>query len=119
MESPKFLKKGNKTYQNKQFSVKEFYQQKNLENWLFFYDYKNKINQNVVVENFMKTAKNLKYKIHEPKKYLMERNFDTNSLKKVFKSLEKRPQIVVFFMDRNLCNRLYKNLKVFLMKKGV
>lgn len=39
----------------------------------------------------MKTAKNLQYKICEPKKYLMERNFDTNSLKKVFKSLEKRP----------------------------
>ena len=27
--------------------------------------------------------------------------------------------MVVFFMDRIKCNRIYKKLKIFLMKKGV
>ena len=122
LNKPKIVSKGKKSYLMKgdRIQVKEMMVDKAIDDWVFFYDFKNKDNYDCVLKNLKNSSKKFKIRIDKPKKvFKIDNNASAGDILGLLKKNGLKPKMVFFLITSYTSKFLYKKLKILLGKKGI
>ena len=102
--------------------IKRLADKKNIDNWVFFYDFKNERDVDIVLDNFYKASKRYSLDYKDPNStILIPRNATPESLHQMIKKNKKysTPDLVFFFISRSTARFIYKKIKAYFNSKGI
>lgn len=120
--SPSIILQGGKTapMHGSRINLKGFLQKKDIQNWLFLYDFKLQKDCVDVIRNLKKASQRFDIFVHDPlESQLIPKNFSPQDLNQMIKKHEKSLGMVFFFIPPYVAKLSYKKMKSFLSKKGI
>ena len=124
LNRPTILGKNGNSSQIKgdRINIKELAKTKNIDNWVFFFDYRLGKEHVTVIKNLMKAASRYKIKISQPKKVLqIPKNNSPGVLWDLMKKNKCQDTKMIFFLVTQMTGKyIYKKMKNFFTgKKGI
>lgn len=102
--------------------IKRLADKKNIDNWVFFYDFKNERDLDVVLDNMYESSKRYSLNYKDPNcTLLIPRNPTAETLDQLIRKNKKAgsPTLIFFFVSRSTARFLYKKAKAYFHSKGI